>query len=415
MASSMKAVSKSQQRGAALGVGLVLLLAMSLSGVFIMNSSIMDERMSSNHRNQTNAFLAAEAGLLRVKKELDEGGWVASDCAAVESTISGFSGKAYGDSVDTTYTVTGSSCDSSGINLESVGEIASLKVSRTLEARYQPPSPGGLNPGDAPAAISCLGGPCNLVAGNSSHNKIDGRDHGLPPDNCNGSSCWLDPLDNADSAPSIFLSSPALSSIGGGSNGGGNKSEGGSFCGLRADGSSIGCGRNDASDQFWDPSLYPADADGNPTVPTAEAFIDASAMGQITADNASPELGTRSDPKITYYDPALTPDPPGNANNAGILIVDGVDFNRSGTGTFEGLIIIRGCGSISLGGNFNVYGAVLVDARDCEDENGDYDPFSGNGTPSIRFSSEALSGAGGLLPNGAGGLSGWREDIDNGL
>ena len=61
-----------KQQGAALGVGLILLLAMTLSGVFILNSSIMDERMSANYRSQTNAFLAAEAGLLKSQRFLDD-------------------------------------------------------------------------------------------------------------------------------------------------------------------------------------------------------------------------------------------------------------------------------------------------------------------------------------------------------
>lgn len=398
-----------KQRGAALGVGLILLLAMTLSGVFILNSSIMDERMSANHRSQTNAFLAAEAGLLKSQRFLDDNwnAWSASSCVPGESA-SLFNDESYAN--DASFNVIGFDCSPQlGVTLRSEGFIDNLGVSRVLTARYEPPMPDGPGPGDAPAAISCLGGGCRLVAGNAANAKIDGRDHALPPDGCNGSSCWLNPITAGDAAPSIFLTDPAASNIAGGSNaGGGNE---GSFCGLRVDGSATGCGRNNSTDQFWNPSLYPVDADGNPTVPTAEAFIDDSAMGQITADGASVELGTRSDPKVTYYDPRLTPDPPGNANNAGVLIVDGVDFNRNGTGTFEGLIIIRGCGSISLGGNFNVYGAVLVDARGCEDENGVYDPFSGNGTPSVRFSSEALAGASGLIPGGAGGLQNWAEEI----
>ena len=52
-----------QQRGAALVVGLLMLVALTLIGVTTMGMSSMELRMASNAQNKSNAFQAAEAGL----------------------------------------------------------------------------------------------------------------------------------------------------------------------------------------------------------------------------------------------------------------------------------------------------------------------------------------------------------------
>lgn len=52
-----------QQRGAALVVGLMMLVALTLIGVTTMGMSSMELRMASNAQNKSNAFQAAEAGL----------------------------------------------------------------------------------------------------------------------------------------------------------------------------------------------------------------------------------------------------------------------------------------------------------------------------------------------------------------
>jgi len=52
-----------QQRGAALVVGLMMLVALTLIGVTTMGMNTMELRMASNAQNKSNAFQAAEAGL----------------------------------------------------------------------------------------------------------------------------------------------------------------------------------------------------------------------------------------------------------------------------------------------------------------------------------------------------------------
>lgn len=52
-----------RQRGAALVVGLMMLLALTLIGVTTMGMNTMELRMANNAQNKANAFQAAEAGI----------------------------------------------------------------------------------------------------------------------------------------------------------------------------------------------------------------------------------------------------------------------------------------------------------------------------------------------------------------
>lgn len=59
----MSTLSIRRQRGAALVVGLLMLLALTLIGVTNMGMNTMELRMASNAQNRAHAFQAAEAGL----------------------------------------------------------------------------------------------------------------------------------------------------------------------------------------------------------------------------------------------------------------------------------------------------------------------------------------------------------------
>ncbi len=52
-----------RQRGAALMVGLMMLMVLTLIGITTMGMNTMELRMASNAQNKSNAFQAAEAGL----------------------------------------------------------------------------------------------------------------------------------------------------------------------------------------------------------------------------------------------------------------------------------------------------------------------------------------------------------------
>ncbi len=387
---------KNKQQGAALVVGLILLLAMSISAAFIMNSSIMDERMSANHRSQTNAFLAAEAGLLKTQRLLEDN-WPPADCVAGE-TISFFNDEVFAN--DANYTVTGFDCNpSSGITLSSQGLINTLGVRRVITARYEPPSPEGMRPSDAPAAISCLGGGC-LIKPGAGQSSVDGRDYDLPT--WGAAVAHYRPSDSrltGDVMPSLFLSDRDESTVLSGS--GQFK-----FCGSER----VDCSGDNNILQFYSEDSYPA-VDGQATHPTAEQFFDpGSAIGELEPSGAN--WGTRDNPDISN----VTADITGGLSGAGIMVVDGVSVTLGGNVRFEGLVVIRGCGVLNMSGTPIIYGAIIVDSRNCdEDENGvkkEYNPFGSSGTPTVAYSSAALNNANGLLQSSrSGGLSNWAEQI----
>lgn len=62
--------SRFAQRGSALLVSLVILLVMTLLGVQSMNSTLMEEKMSGNYRDNQLAFEAAEAALREGERAL---------------------------------------------------------------------------------------------------------------------------------------------------------------------------------------------------------------------------------------------------------------------------------------------------------------------------------------------------------
>ena len=369
-----------KEKGLALFVSLVLLIAASALTVIGMQGSNMQERMTFNQHHKTISHQNAEKGVATIFQEVRDNNTalinaLQSNSASSANTLLG--------SAD--YNVIAiSSCGSScfEVELEGVSNSGANAISTTL-LKFEVSLIGGSGVPPAPAAISCLGGPCNLVGGNSAINKIDGRNHLLPPNPCSGASCWLSPIPGGATRPSVFLNDRANSSISGG-----NRANP-PFCGSnRSNPSASVCGRATNIGSVWDPGDFPNDTDGNSTAPVVGEFFDSgSEIGDLNISSLGHTWGSIENPAVTLFDPTLTPDPPGNANVAGVLIIDGVNYSREGTGIFAGLVVIRGCGTISMGGNFNVYGAIVVDARGCD---APYDPFAGNGTPSVRYSSDAI-------------------------
>ena len=59
-----------RERGAALVISLVLLAVMTLFGVSMVNTTLLEERMTSNQRDTDIAFQAAESGLRDAERYL---------------------------------------------------------------------------------------------------------------------------------------------------------------------------------------------------------------------------------------------------------------------------------------------------------------------------------------------------------
>ena len=443
-------VGQSSQKGSALILALLILVVLTVIGITGANQALLQERMAGNTKQQTDALFAAESGLSRAENELldaDEAddSWDSIGCdngiLSIDGSESFEDALVAGEDRPYVYTVRCSDLDSSEktVTLSSEGSLRGVEVERRVQGYFQirgEDDPQGL-PSDAPAAIGCLGGECSIDAGNNSHFTVSGKDHLLPEPDCSGNSCWLDPWegehpdapDRAPSlVPSVYLEDRLESEVLGGN------PANDPFCGaVDPDSDASGCfspssgggggkgkGTDDGSgghsadgmDSVWDPSLY----DDGQAPSTDEFFGEDSALYPWVGEDAEPgmEWGTREEPEVTLFDSeSQSQISDGGIEGAtGVLIIDGddVELSNSGTGAFTGLIVVRNCGKLNVGGNFNIYGSVMVDSSDCEE---DYDPYSGNGTPSIRYSSDALGLADQAVGDrGAGegsGLQDWTQ------
>ena len=369
-----------KEKGLALFVSLVLLIAASALTVIGMQGSNMQERMTFNQHHKTISHQNAEKGVATIFQEVIDNN--TGLISALQSNSASSANTLLGSAEYNVIAI--SSCGSScfEVELEGVSNSGANAISTTL-LKFEVVLSGGSGVPPAPAAISCLGGPCKLVGGSSAINKIDGRDHLIPEEDCGGRNCWLVPYDGGPIKPSVFLDDRNKSSISGGN------PANPPFCGANSSNPSVSvCGRTKSIGSVWDATHFPNDTDGNSTAPVVDEFFDSgSVIGDLNLSSLGHNWGDLKEPAVTLFDQILTPPPPSDRAVAGVLIIDGDDYSRAGTSFFAGLIVLRGCGTISLGGNFNVYGAILIDARGCGDE---YDPFSGNGTPSVRYSSSAL-------------------------
>ena len=75
------------QTGAALIISMILLLVMTLIGVTAMQSTVLEEKMAGNYRDQNLAFQAAEAALREAESAIATGGVTgltnfAADCTS---------------------------------------------------------------------------------------------------------------------------------------------------------------------------------------------------------------------------------------------------------------------------------------------------------------------------------------------
>lgn len=389
-------------RGVALVTGMVFTVALAVTGMTVLSLSIQDDRMVSNQRLQTDAFLAADAGLVSARASLNEElESTALDCDDYVDNpylAEDFSGG--GDRVGR-YIVSVLNCDDSigKIELSSEGQVVDSagngSVSRELVAEYYPPSAGGPLPSDAPAAVSCFGGECSIHAGagggaDQGFGLISGYDH---PEYTGGGSAndrRLTPKDDSQAGvPAVFLEEKNGSSI---------TTQAGKehYCGLAIGGSVSSCssGGTDSS-IVWDGSAY--EAGQEPTQSEYFGDTDWSALVNSESGDGSTSEGV---PVFSHNDLG------GFTNGVAVVDEEGVSFG--GNDIHNGLIIITNCGTLTVNGNPNIYGAVMVDATGCGPE---YNPFTGNGTPAVRFSRDALSSADDLMPGGSGSLTGWEEWI----
>lgn len=392
-----------RQQGSALVIGMIFLLILTIGSVSMMNSSVLDERMTGNSKATAAAFMAAEAGQIAAFDYISDN-WNTFSCT-VGDTLPGMNNTTHSAANSSTYTVSVETCSSKTVGIRSDG--AAGNALRTVVFDIESTG-GGIVP---PAAISCFGGSCEIIAGTGNSAPISGRDHPIPDADCSGNSCWMDPYSDGLSIPAVFLNDYSGSTISVGKGKGNSKKL--AFEGQNRDYASYDdsqtywtSGSDKNSKAVWGPEHYPDDAEGNSTAPTTENYFGSdSSLSTIlaAADIADSTLGSVDSPKVSRLDTSSDSGLDIGKSAAGVLVIDGDTpgtIKHTGTGFYAGLVIIKGCNQLNTGGNFTIYGAIIVDATGCEQP---YTPFVGNGTPDVKYSLEALeksnSLTGGLVIN----------------
>lgn len=401
------------QRGAALAIGLILLAVASLATVASISAGTMHERMSANQDNHARAFMAAEAGGADLVAWIRANGWpTASNHPALQNQVI-----AGNPSIAFTLTLRSASWSASPLDVLIEGRALSVDgasvLARTplLVSLQRPPPPAPPPPVNAPAAISCFDGRCRIIPGtgrgaDEGFGIISGFDHPIPPLNCSGGGCRMQPQGanrTMPAMPAVFLTHEPDDADDQDDRRGGRPREGGfnAFQGLDSDGDGIVRG-NDLDDVAREPDDYPDDpVTGVSTAPTWTSVMggDVPRTRLESGRTGLAEIG-------------------GSGVEVGTLVLDGQHLDLRGNALFVGLIVIRNCGTMRMNGNPNIYGAVIVEATRSDGTAcpPDYSPFVGSGTPAVRYSSAALVraanppgvGVSGPAPNGVKVLR-WTE------
>ncbi|MGL5907981.1 MAG: pilus assembly PilX family protein, partial [Shewanella sp.] len=164
----------SKQQGAVLAIGLIFLLIITLIGVAGAGHSLLGERMASNNKQISEAFMAAETGLVNAVAWLDNPanaanwGQVSTSQAAINATAisSGSGNKAR-------WQIKSLAFNGKEATIESCGTINSSGVSRCILSTYIKGSGGGNL-----AAMNIIGKIKTFDTGNSNQFKLIGGDGG---------------------------------------------------------------------------------------------------------------------------------------------------------------------------------------------------------------------------------------------
>ena len=434
-----------KEGGAVLVVGLIILGVLMMGALAMMQTSVQDERIVSNKRMQTQAFLTAERGLLHAQQQLNDKskGWKTSNCLndpdIKDGDVLTVNGESFIDiPMDENnpgiggYTITVAGCTDAA-SLPELTSTAVLSGARVdLKAEYQPPKPPAIDLGDPPAPVSCFNGACNIANGAGHGAGIFGQDH-IPKTaafHCKGQAhCRESSISYLvdDTRPAIY------------------QEEGGTVTSKK--GQSEICGANSVNAEemtisnqtcygdksndldfgaIWGKADYEnsghyKNEKGESIAPDfsnyfGEGGVDPYSDVEFSGKFVSPPESTPDD---DIYDFAKAVKLSGDQEidlegGVGVLLLEGNDteIKQTGTGVFVGVVVIRQCASFSIGGNFTIVGAVIVDARKANGEPCDqpYSPFAEGGAPTVYFSSSAGRGVSGLFPpGGPGSLNSWQQ------
>lgn len=393
---------RGHETGAALVISLLLLMVSTVLGVSGMSSAWMGERATGNHRQVSEAHLAAEAGIAHAvawweaatDHHSDEGGyWILphDDAASVDRKASAMAAAIAATTGGGTRN--GVSwviedlvlADRDTIHFTSTGTVVATGTTRRIAVSYT--RPRSLAPGIpvAEAAYTCFGPDCRIVLGGNAF--IDGHDWDIPASfDCTGAACAgvrRDAATHPGVAGILLPDAGALATSGGAAQGNAQQ----------------GVAGNPASSIT---TAYDGEH-GLPYWTDYLARLDAAAAAR--GDIASGALGTRLMPRVTEIttDTQLN----GSIAGAGVLLVrENATLGLNGSFHFEGLIVVEAGAAIRMGnGNAAVFGAIVALGGAPERIDAE---LAGN--ISVKYSRSALTNLATIPTRPVpGGVSGWQE------
>jgi len=374
-----------QQRGAVLIVALLLLTVATVVGVAGFNQAGLSERIASNQKQVSEAFMAAETGLVRAKVWLDNpanaAAWGDADVALAginagqQNLLNSASWQLESIDFDSTpgFAV-----------MVSVGTIGTTGIRRRIQAIYkQAEASGNL------AAMNIIGNIKTFDTANSNSFQIIGEL------DANGNAIGPALATNTDA--NVDLIEADINSKG------------------RMDNYQGGIKKVEFDDPFGNPEQ----------MATFIASIKAEyfALPAAQRGTAPNNMGTSATPKITYYSGNLQLK--GNNSGAGILVVEG-NLSFVGTPDFDGLVIVTGqTFTISGGGSGGVLGGAVVFANPVQDAvTGEWTfgqaeatfvfDVDGGGNAVFRYDLDSIKMAMDLLDDGGTAKSMWNLDSSEG-
>lgn len=376
---------RNRQRGAVLIVSLLLLAVATVVGIAGINNSQLGERVASNQKQASEAFMAAESGLVKAKVWFDNPDnaalWGDSEAtlAAINAVEQNLQNSAQWQLESVDYVT-----NPGYATIVSVGTIGNTGVSRKVQALYQQAKASGNL-----AAMNIIGNIQTFDTANSNSFEIIGEldDQG----NAIGPALAT----NTDS--NVALMEEDINSKG------------------RMDNYKGGIKKVEFDDPFGDPEKMSQFIEALKVeyfaLPVADRGVAPNSMGSVAA------------PKITYHNGPLQLK--GNNSGAGILVVEG-NLSFSGTPSFEGLIIVTGqTFTISGGGNGGVLGGAVVFANPIQDAGtGEWSfgqaeatfifDVDGGGKATFRYDKESLETARDLLSENGTAQQMWQLDSSAG-
>ncbi|MCG5499675.1 PilX N-terminal domain-containing pilus assembly protein [Ectothiorhodospira lacustris] len=395
-------ISPVRERGAVLVVSLVLLVLATLVGVSGISTAVIQERIAGNHKQISDAFMAAEDGLGSVIKAVADPGpsgmefWSSKEdmvqlIGAGRHYVGGADGPgAYWELDESASMIDGHQAEVVLIGRSSDSEIAAQRALVLQVSRWFDPSPD--------SAYTCIGAACEqdrvLPMRRYRTIQYDGRDWTPPSQvSCESGSCQAEisqeegvgpmagihlmPQDAGDQAGSFELHDAEGEVIGSPQ--------------LRI--TSLPSSPNEGGVRSWQQYLQTLLAGSSDRIIHvdlgASADADSPALGEI--------IGT-SEPGVYHITGSGSIGLSGDVHGAGVLIISGDPssgasqqtvnlFPSSGSFTFEGLVILRdGVILNAEQADVSLYGAVVVMLGEHQGSGGGL-----VGNVDIRYSSKALA------------------------